>query len=33
MEDMFQRKIGELFSGMPNIFGIIDNILIAGFDE
>ena len=33
MEDMFQKKIGELFSGLPNVFGIADGILIAGNDE
>ena len=31
--DMFQKKIDELFSGMPNVFGIADDILIAGFNE
>ena len=31
--DMFQKKIDELFNGMPNVFGIADDILIAGFDE
>ena len=30
---MFQKKIDELFIGMPNLFGIADDILIAGFDE
>ena len=33
MEDMFQKKIDRLFSGMSNIFGTTDDILIAGFDE
>ena len=32
MDDMFQ-KIDELFSGMPNVFGIADDMLIASFDE
>ena len=27
-ENMFQRKIDELFQGMPNVFGIADGILI-----
>ena len=27
------QKIDELFSGMPNVFGIADDILIAGFDK
>ena len=31
--DMFQKKIVELFSGMQNVFGFADDILIAGFDE
>ena len=30
---MFQKKIGELYSSMPNIFTIADNTLIPGFDE
>ena len=30
--DMFQ-KIGELFSGMSNVYGIADDILIEGFNE
>ena len=30
---MFQKKIDELFSGMPNGFDIADNMLIAGFDK
>ena len=30
---MFQRKIDELFIGIPNVFGIADDILIVGFDE
>ena len=29
--DMFQ-KIDKLFSNMPNVFGIADDILISGFD-
>ena len=32
-EDMFQKKIDELFSGIPNIFSIDYDILIADFDE
>ena len=31
--DMFQKKIHKLFSGMPNVFGIADNILTSSFDE
>ena len=30
---MFQKKINELFHGLPNAFGIADNILIAGLDD
>ena len=32
MDDMFQ-KIDELLKGMPNVFGLADDILITGFDE
>ena len=27
---MFQQKIGEIFKDLPNVFGIADDILIAG---
>ena len=30
---MFQEKIDEIFSGMPNVFSIADFILIADFNE
>ena len=30
--NMLQRKIDELFSDIPNVFGIADDILITGFD-
>ena len=33
MGDRFQKKINKLFSGMPNVSGTDDYILIAGFDE
>ena len=29
---MFQEKIDEIFSGMPNVFRIADNISVAGFE-
>ena len=29
---MFQKKIDEMFSDIPNVFGIADDSLIAGFD-
>ena len=29
---MFQKKIDRLFNDIPNVFGIADYILIAGFD-
>ena len=29
--DKFQRKIDKLFNDIPNVFGIADDILIAGF--
>ena len=31
--DMFQRKIDELFSSIPKVLGIADDILIVDFDE
>ena len=31
--NMFLKKIDGIFSGMPNIFGIADDTLIADFDE
>ena len=30
---MFQHKIDEIFSDMPNLFAIADNNLIIGYDE
>ena len=30
---MFQRKIDELFQGLPNAFSIADDILISGLDD
>ena len=30
---MFQKRIGELFSGMPNVCEIADDFVTAGFDE
>ena len=31
--DMFQHKIDEIFSDMPNVFGIVDDILVIGYDD
>ena len=31
--DMFQHKTDEIFNDMPNVFGIVDNILVIGYDE
>ena len=31
--DMFQRKIDELFQGLPNMFSFLDSVLIAGFNN
>ena len=28
---MLQRKIDEIFKDMPNVFGIVDDILVAGY--
>ena len=30
---MFQCKIDEIFSDMPNIFGIADDILVIGYND
>ena len=30
---MFQKKVDELFQGVPNVSGIIDKILIAVFSD
>ena len=32
-DDMFQKKIDELLNDISNLFGIVDDILIAGFDR
>ena len=31
--NMFQWKIDKIFNDMPNIFGIVDNILLIGYDK
>ena len=31
--DIFQHKIDDFFNDMPNVFGIVDNILVIGYDE
>ena len=31
--DMFQHKTDEIFSDMPNVFGIVDDILVIGYDK
>ena len=33
VRNMFQCKIDEIFNDMPNIFGILDDILITGYDD
>ena len=30
---MFQRKIDELFHGLPNVFGIAYDVMTSGFDD
>ena len=30
---MFQHKIDEIFSDMPNVFGITDDILFIGYSK
>ena len=29
---MFQRKMNEIFKDIPNVFGIADDILVAGYE-
>ena len=31
--NMFQCKIDKIFSDMPNVFGIMDDILVIGYDK
>ena len=31
--DMFQRKNRQLFIELPNMFGIVNDILILGYDD
>ena len=31
--DMFQHKIDKIFNDIPNVFGIVDNILVVGYDK
>ena len=31
--DMFQRKIGGIFKDLPNVSGIMDDILVVGCDR
>ena len=33
VDDMFQRKINEIFNDIPNVFGIVDDILVIGHDK
>ena len=33
MGDIFQCKIDKVFSDMPNVFGIVDDILVIGYDK
>ena len=30
---MFQCKIDEIFNNMPNVFGIVDDIMVRGYDK
>ena len=30
---MFQHKINEIFKDLPNVFGILDGILVVGYDS
>ena len=29
---MFQSKIDEMFKDMPNVFGIVDHLLVTGYE-
>ena len=29
---MFQRKMDKIFTDLPNVFGIADDILVVGYD-
>ena len=31
--DMFQRKIDKICNDIPNVFGIVDDILVIGYDK
>ena len=31
--DMFQRKIDEIFKDLPNVFGIVGNVLVVAHDR
>ena len=31
--DLPQRKVERLFHGLPNMFGIVDDIFISGFND
>ena len=31
--NMFQHKSDEIFNDIPNVFGIVDNILVIGYDK
>ena len=32
-DNNFQHKMDKIFSDMPNIFGIVDDILVIGYDD
>ena len=32
-DDMFQHKIHKIFNEMPNVFGIMDDILVIGYTD
>ena len=31
--DMFKHRIGEIFKDLPYVFGIMDDILVVGYDD
>ena len=30
--DIFQGKVDEIFKDLPNVFGIVDDILVVGYE-
>ena len=30
---MFQRQVDKIFKDIPNVFGILDDVLVVGYDS